>query len=251
MYLTPVGMGPDVLRQRGNSGLDRAAEVDQLIIFVSTGGKWPKADAGKIVGSFQPGVEIRGDLRGKAVKVRVIIGRVACRQSGQVGSGGREHAPFGGAGLVRLSIGAGRGCCNRDGIEPSRAAGDFGDVLGKEHVEIVGRLALAGVVTAVAAEMVVAPPRGEIERAGVDLAQDRIGPYERRVIHSVVEAKPDLVLLAGDFGRNRFQDSLNACARSAQQSAPEVLQDVGDDKGTCPSFVESRRRQADLRRTDV
>ncbi len=32
-----------------------------------------------------------------------------------------------------------------------------------------------------------------------DLQTDRIGPYERRVIQSVAEAQPDVVLLAGDY----------------------------------------------------
>ena len=32
-----------------------------------------------------------------------------------------------------------------------------------------------------------------------DFQADRIGPYERRVIRSVAEAKPDVVLLAGDY----------------------------------------------------
>ena len=45
-----------------------------------------------------------------------------------------------------------------------------------------------------------------------DFQVDRIGPYERKVIQTVVEAKPDLVLLAGDYVQAEPEQREVVCA---------------------------------------
>jgi uncharacterized protein len=60
-----------------------------------------------------------------------------------------------------------------------------------------------------------------------DLQCDRLGDYEKRVLRTAIEAKPDLILLAGDYVQIRqwetalgVQDELNAFLREIGFSAP-------------------------------
>ena len=71
-----------------------------------------------------------------------------------------------------------------------------------------------------------------------DYQADCIGPYERRVVRSVVEAKPDIVLLAGDYlqaepgQREEVRAELNAMLREANLAAhARVFAVQGDMEG--------------------
>ena len=71
-----------------------------------------------------------------------------------------------------------------------------------------------------------------------DFQAERIGPYERRVIQSVIDAKPDVVLLAGDYlqaapgQREQVCAELNAMLRDANLAAQARIFAVqGDMEG--------------------